>query len=85
MNKKHNKFEKCVLHFLNKKISVASAIWIITFATVIILMLTLRHDTYKYVDMDNNKGTAKNCYYEGSTRQLMCDVSIQVKQYYKED
>lgn len=81
---RYKQFEKRVIHFLNYKITVAAATWYIIFITTLILIFTLRPNKYSYVDMNGDRGKSKNCYYEGSTRQIMCEVTIPVQQYSKE-
>lgn len=76
MKKKINKF-------LDKKVSMAGAIWLVIFLYVISMMITLIKHDYFYIDMNNRPGHSDKCYYNSNTRHIECLVPIEVQQYEK--
>ncbi len=74
---------KKIEKFLNKKVSMASAIWLVIFLYVTTVMFTLIKNDYYYIDTNNNSGHSNKCYYNGNTRHIECLVPIEVQQYYK--
>ena len=79
--KRLNQIENKVIKILDTKISVISTIWIVIVLILFSLLLN-KNPNYHYIDTNDNSGHSSNCY--ETSDKLMCEVSIQVKQYYKE-
>ena len=78
-----NNMRKKIEKFLDKKIEIASAMWLLVFLYVITIMFTFKKNDYYYIDKNNNSGHSNKCYYNGNTRHIECLVPIEVQQYYK--
>lgn len=76
MRKKINKF-------LDKKVSMAGAIWLVIFLYVISMMIILIKHDYFYIDINNQPGHSDKCYYNANTRHIECLVPIEIQQYEK--
>ena len=80
INKKLNEIENKIVKLLDKKVSVCSVMWLIIFL-ILFSLLFYRKPSYSYIDMNNNAGHSSNCYH--TSDKLMCDVSVEVRQFYK--
>ena len=73
--------ENKIIKILDTKISICSTIWIVIVLILFSLLLN-KNPNYHYIDTNDNAGQSSNCY--ETSDKLMCDVSIRVKQYYKD-
>ena len=83
MKKKLKYIENKIIKLLDKKITLASVIWIILFLITISIIIKSIKTEYSYIDMVDSTGVSTKCYYDDSSRDLRCLIPVQVKQYYK--
>ena len=82
MKKIYQKVEKHAVNLLNKNVSVATMLWIFI-GLIVVSIVAFNHKTkYNYIDMNNQTGISYKCY--ETKRDILCEIPISVKQYYKD-